>query len=326
MKRSLHILSLMSLTLTLLIQPITYANAQIANSSCDPNYYASLRARAWLEAQREITQNNSIIQKPDSVLQYSCYDRYLSVIATELAQYASGDSLRWGMFQPTVAGRALAGLIAEPMQRYLQSNFGVTTVAGAEHGYRLMGGRATTDLSSATGAINENGFYQLSAITMAYQGYTCDVMDRVWEASRCGNFIDNPATDAFYTFDQYATLSSDPRSLSSPALSPGNSSCPGPTPVIVGGNTVNAWEYNIGVSVGGINGQQDRRLWTQDNVQTYFSSFIPNGVTIPGGSAATCADSPIVTTGLTINGTPEAVCIRPGCTYNPNASPAPICE
>ena len=51
----------------LLCSSISYAQ----NSPCDPDYYESLEARAWLEAQREITQNQNLIYKPDSALEYT---------------------------------------------------------------------------------------------------------------------------------------------------------------------------------------------------------------------------------------------------------------
>ena len=67
----------------------------IAPSPCDPLYYDSLESRGWLEAQREITQNQNLIFKADSVLEYTCFDRF----ANELAQHARdmfSESTRWG--------------------------------------------------------------------------------------------------------------------------------------------------------------------------------------------------------------------------------------
>src|SRR5437016_4882806 len=41
---------------------------------CDPEYMDALEARAYLEAQREVAQNQNYILKPDSVLEYTCFD------------------------------------------------------------------------------------------------------------------------------------------------------------------------------------------------------------------------------------------------------------
>jgi len=49
----------------------------IAPSTCDADYYNTLKSRAWLEAQREITQNQNLIAKPDSVLRFSCFDKMM---------------------------------------------------------------------------------------------------------------------------------------------------------------------------------------------------------------------------------------------------------
>lgn len=62
----------------------------IAASSCDPDYYATLESRAWLEAQREITQNQNLISKPDSVLRYSCFDQMLSDYESATGSMFSG--------------------------------------------------------------------------------------------------------------------------------------------------------------------------------------------------------------------------------------------
>ena len=70
---------------------INTARAQaIASDSCDPNYYDSLASRAWLEAQREITQNQNLIFKPDSVLEYSCFAQNIRQIVNNKDQLFSG--------------------------------------------------------------------------------------------------------------------------------------------------------------------------------------------------------------------------------------------
>ncbi len=74
-------------SMKLLLAGLVFLNAPLmaiaappapADSSCDTSYYETLESRAWLEAEREITQNQNIISKPDSVLRYSCFDGALS--------------------------------------------------------------------------------------------------------------------------------------------------------------------------------------------------------------------------------------------------------
>lgn len=46
-------------------------------NTCDPEFWDVLKDRAWMEAQREITQNANIIPRPDSVLSVSCFHSYM---------------------------------------------------------------------------------------------------------------------------------------------------------------------------------------------------------------------------------------------------------
>ncbi len=41
---------------------------------CDPEFYDVMAARSWLEGQREVEVAERLILKPDSVLEYSCFD------------------------------------------------------------------------------------------------------------------------------------------------------------------------------------------------------------------------------------------------------------
>src|SRR5688500_5108068 len=48
---------------------------------CDPLYMDAMEKRAWLAAQRESAMNQNIIVKPDSVLEYTCFDQFLGMLA-----------------------------------------------------------------------------------------------------------------------------------------------------------------------------------------------------------------------------------------------------
>ncbi|MGH1403090.1 MAG: hypothetical protein ACRBDL_02495 [Alphaproteobacteria bacterium] len=49
--------------------------------TCDEEFLDVMEARAWEEAQREITQNANIIRRPDSVLSMSCFGDWLDHLA-----------------------------------------------------------------------------------------------------------------------------------------------------------------------------------------------------------------------------------------------------
>lgn len=188
-------LVLFAWALLVLAPPAMAATITPAASPCDPDYYESMRARAWLEAQREITQNQNLIFKPDSVLEYTCFNRYLNVLATD-AEKMFSETQRWGSILPNNSmDNALENLTQQSLLTYLAQNF--------EH--KFLGDRST--LNYTTEKV-QNG------------GYSCDMMGQVWQAAKCMDFIDKPH-DAFFTFEQYAT-SDDKRMLPS--------GCGGPLP------------------------------------------------------------------------------------------------
>lgn len=71
----------------------TYANSYSpADEPCDPAYDRSLKAIGWLHGQREITQNQNLIFKPDSVFEYTCFKKLIDVLAMT-ANCEAGSSL-----------------------------------------------------------------------------------------------------------------------------------------------------------------------------------------------------------------------------------------
>lgn len=51
-------------------------------NTCDPEFWDVIKDRAWMEAQREITQNWNVIPRPDSVMALGCFNRHLNDLAT----------------------------------------------------------------------------------------------------------------------------------------------------------------------------------------------------------------------------------------------------
>lgn len=174
-------------------------NAQTpADSPCDPDYYDSLEARAWLEAQREITQNQNLIFKPDSVLEYTCFDKYMNVLAKAAPDMLSGTT-DWGNEVTTDMASALNGTVTAMLVPYINANF-ETSPSGS---YDLLGGRL--------GGIDH------VPTAVAAGDYACDIMNQVWLAAKCMSFAD-AEQDGFFTFADYAA-GDDKRVL--PTVCPG---------------------------------------------------------------------------------------------------------
>lgn len=154
------------------------AQAALAQpATCDPKYWDSLKARAWTEAQREIEQNQNLIYKADSVLEYTCFDRFLRVLAGNSDRLFSGTT-RWGQIAgPDMAAAlttlVLSSLISGGTQGYINQNF--------KHNY--LGGRGSTDYAMASSLPSNSDHYS----------YDCDAMNKVWMTAKCQDFI-NTAT------------------------------------------------------------------------------------------------------------------------------------
>ena len=173
-----------------LLGQIAYAQTA-ADEPCDPEYWKSLKARAWLEAQREITQNQNLIFKPDSVLEYTCFDRY----SAELAEHAKdmfSETNKWGnLLNDKSMDRALESLVGSPFREYLKSNF----EESAEGPYDLLGGRLNDD------SIDYDDSDWLNPIVGG--DYACTIMNDVWKKAKCMDLIDNDDNDGFFTFTEY---------------------------------------------------------------------------------------------------------------------------
>lgn len=250
MTRFLTFLSIMFLAAFTFIAPVkAYTTPSgspppIPDSACDSEYYDELEARAWLEAQREITQNQNLIFKPDSVLEYSCFFEQI------------GDAVSGSTFsQPGQINNSVNNVVINPATDYLNANFS----------HDFLGGRASG----------------LSVDTSS-----CNVMNLVWEAAKCMNFMANPAEDGFFSFETYAG-SDDKRFL--PTRCSAISS---------------RWNTNI----------TEASAAPDDDIEMFLDLFAPTA----------CADP--IPTGVMISQpkrTPdlyeEHYCPSPGCYYDPAA-------
>lgn len=269
----------------LLLMPSNLVRAQdIASSPCDPEYFKSLKSRAWLEAQREITQNQNLIFKPDSVLEYTCFGEHLEQLAHSGALLFSGSN-RWGTSSPGDMTEILTTLVANAAQSYLQANFRTPTAD-------LLGGRAT----GLQAPFSYNFGFNPSP------NYNCDVMNRVWQEAKCMDFMDNAEHDGFYTFDEYRD-SGDHRFLPQQCMG------------VV--NPLNNWTTNISQALG----TTDQTSWVEDTVTTYFDMLYNDS---NQSMEQFCASIPPVSTGLTVmvSGVsyPEHFCVPAGCNYKPGSN------
>ena len=173
--------------LLLLVMSVTaWAGAPV--TSCDTEVMDAMESKAWLEAQRRMTQNENYVLKPDSVLEYSCFDQFLGDMALSTARKFSEETAYWGAISTNDATSldiAIEETSLKPLIFYLATNYIHT----------FLGGRTVAPNTPAP----------------AYGTYTCDAMAFVWPMARCRNFMDEndpnfvtPAYEGFYDFAFYA--------------------------------------------------------------------------------------------------------------------------
>ncbi len=279
----LKVLSLFTL-FSVSLSTANTAKAAIADNACDPLYYESLSARAWLEAQREITQNQNLILKPDSVFEYTCFDRLVRELAVHATNMLSETSNYGTPLNSTSMDVALQNLVGTSLIAYIDNNFGSKSSSGTR--YSLLSGHNTAVDSSGT-AIN----HVPQNIATNSAPYSCEIMSEIWQKAKCMNFISNADTDGFFTFQEY-TSGDDKRQL--PVA------CTSIAP---------QWQENLNTAL-------QTGPWTNDPVQTYYTDT--NAQDCSGGNCPCSGDG--IDTGLrvTIDGTAydERICLQPGCRYH----------
>ena len=257
---------------------------------CDVDHFNALRARAWLERQRELTQNQNLIVKPDSVLEYTCFGQHVKrtgLLLRRLGTHAvkwEADDLLGGVLSKvdefTDIFIPLAHTVLIPQGVYLKLNYPHTWLGGrAEDG--------KPDLDAVGDFVQD----LLTDLTSTNYSYTCDVMEKVWTEAKCMDFIDEPSHDGFYTFKEYSE-EDDFRRLPDACVSLFKSK----------------YENNLAYAT-----VDDETPVVEDVINTHIDLLSPEN----------CASLPPIATGLTVetsNGVryPEKICAAPGCHYNPD--------
>ncbi|MEZ5813179.1 MAG: hypothetical protein R3E13_00390 [Alphaproteobacteria bacterium] len=115
------------------------------SAGCDPDFWNVLSARAEAEGQREMEAAQRLILKPDSTLQYSCFDGQLDALGSSDMFSARGPrTIAPDVFAAlglsTTPGSGLAGVPSSVVsQLQSQTCFDVTTLSLAELGAFLAG-------------------------------------------------------------------------------------------------------------------------------------------------------------------------------------------
>ncbi len=279
-------------------------SGEIAEQACDPAYWTTMKERAWLEAEREIMQNQNLIFKPDSVLEYTCFDKFLNHAAKNLGDIFVhtnyfGDPIIARTENPEGQGHAIKTAVFDAMKSYLESNYDPDFLSGRAP--KMQKPPGITNLGNAPEVTTENG-----------NNYSnCRVMAEVWMASKCLNFAEDEfVSDSFHPF---VTIEKGPNSKVDDV--------PGYTtyedvriwPTLCSNMTASKWETTYNRA----NNMNDFFYEFQNPTKKAFEEV--RKMVEPGACGD---DTPAIMTGVTVvlsgtdsSGEPDGFCTNPGCTY-----------
>ena len=206
-------------------------------SACDGNFMNQIHSQAFMNASREVIMSEQLIHKPDSVLEYTCFDQWASMAAEHAGPIFSestfwenheictstGDSTASAGRPPSCASSgqntvapysitinvvypdttqddSLRLLIDDALQAYIDSNF------------------SHTFLGEATTIDNDIDTTSTAGTQMGSGSYNCSHMSTVYNIAKCIDFMED---DRFRTFADL--VNADPRTIPV-ECSPGNSS------------------------------------------------------------------------------------------------------
>lgn len=157
-------------------------------NACNDQFYSMMGNNAFMNAEREITASEVIIRKPDSVLEYSCFDQDVAMIAEDIADIFS-DSSDYNSSTMNVSGNGVGDDTLSPISSITYSvNMGNThldnninalvlqmiTKYDDNFTHKFLGGATSIDYD-----LNNN---------VAAVSSTCDSMYQAYFMAKCENF------------------------------------------------------------------------------------------------------------------------------------------
>lgn len=285
--------------------------------TCDANFMNQIYAKAFLEAERETVITNTLILKPDSVLEYSCFDQRVAAVAEDAGPIFS-ESDRWSTATIPINGGlsvSTAGPSSNVPDVDIDVNMGNTRLDGSverlvlEALVEYANGSFSYDFLGNTATGDNNTF---SASVAGVSG-VCDFMFNMYHISKCDDFALNAPFMHFEAgFGAMNLASTDPRTI--PASCPSTHAI---TSAVIDVAQNQSWNYASFDPVDPLltltNPSDGSTCETADPIPTgVMVTYVQYGVD-PAGN-------PIVTTPEYIY--EDKVCPNPACYFenNDNAS------
>lgn len=155
-------------------------------SGCASDTWTAMVNQAVMETRREDILNKRFIVKPDTVLDYACFNFHLKKTADEAGPIFS-ETKHWANLKVDLIGKTV----------FVRRELGSKSLDGA-----LMDIVQSVSTDYRRGQFNNPHLAGSTPVGTPSGGKNCDVMNKVWKAAKCKNF---DAVDVFYTFDDLRT-------------------------------------------------------------------------------------------------------------------------
>ncbi len=214
-----------------LAPPPEEPNDDLEVSGCAADTWTAMVNQAVMQTRREDLVNKRLIVKPDSVLDYSCFNRQILEVAVNAGPIFS-ETTRWDNVTVDIIGKSVDISLRTKQEdndpffsekdynferEYEQSNGTTITLESfspisLDMAIDSLVGKASAGYFSTN--FNQ-GYVSDTVPPPAAYPATCNVMSAVWAAAKCKNFEDS---SIFYTFEDL--VGTDPREfpLSMPCL------------------------------------------------------------------------------------------------------------
>ncbi|MDB2682978.1 hypothetical protein N9Z27_01855 [Alphaproteobacteria bacterium] len=170
-----------------------------SSDACDADFMNQIYAKSWLEAERSNVTAEILIRKPDSVLEYSCFNQMASIAATKIGPLFTeaddwddkeveidGEINTEDVDQPPIKintymeddrmDKAIEEVVLKSLKKYLENNFDHDFLGGFSQGKKF----------------DTSGIDKISE-----DGYNCDYMNLVYFDAKCTNMNEDTAFDTF---------------------------------------------------------------------------------------------------------------------------------
>ncbi len=261
-------------------------------TGCATDTWNAMTNQALLEARRENVMNQTFIRKPDSILMYACMEAMLRNTENNAGPIFS-ETDAWNNLDVDISGRSKH--YQKSAQSRMEFTLGDSSLDAAitsavKSAYNLPSSGFVQNMPNApqtyaSANFNHNYLGGASGIFADPFSANCNIMQRVWELSRCENF-DDPKV--FYTFEEL--MDEDPRDALPPGMACGDTSIT---------------QENIDIAQG--------KDVLRDDIVSHIDKILgEKGCTLTVNTGVTVSRR---TVSGELQKFPDAVCTNAGCSY-----------